>query len=113
MHGKELFAEDFEAWVHGPVLPSQYHRFKHNMWAAITDPLRGPPKSGNLLVDRHLKEIIGVFGSEPAGSLELMTHREAPWLQARNGLPPAASSTRRISKETMKKYYGELAKKNR
>lgn len=113
LYGKELFSEDFEAWVHGPVLPSQYHRFKHHNWHSIDSSIYGPPKSGNVLVDRHMDEVLNIFGAEPAGSLEVMTHREQPWIEARHGLPSDASSNRKISKGTMKRFYGELAKKNK
>lgn len=27
-YDKELFNDDFEAWVHGPVIPSIYHEYK-------------------------------------------------------------------------------------
>ncbi len=112
LYDRALFSEDFEAWVHGPVLPSQYHRFKHNSWRPIMDNVYGPPRTGVGYLDRHIGEILNVFGVETAAALELMTHREAPWLEARRGLLPEASSTAPISKELMKKFYKRLAEKN-
>lgn len=102
----ELFAEDFRAWVHGPVLLSQYHRFKKHRWAPIDDNLTKPELPED--VKAHLREIIEVFGSHPAVALELMTHREKPWLEARGDLPPEEPCSNTISKQTMKEYYRSL-----
>lgn len=108
LHDKEIFAEDFQAWVHGPVLPSQYHRFKHFGWEPIADRIRAPLGMPPLL-QRHLREIIEVFGTETAVALELMTHREAPWLEARRGLPMHAHSQSKISKTLMRRYYKQMS----
>lgn len=103
----ELFAEDFQAWVHGPVLPSQYHRFKDFQWRPLSVDVERPvlPEA----VVAFLREIVDVFGPESAVSLELMTHRERPWVEARGDLPAEAPSNARISKQTMQAFYRELA----
>lgn len=99
----ELFPEPFKAWVHGPVLLSQYHRFKDYRWRPITEDIERPAIDEAL--SAHLNEIVDVFGCETAVALELMTHREAPWLEARGDLAPTEPSTATISKETMKLFY--------
>ena len=103
LHDRPLFAEDFEAWVHGPVLPSQYHRFKAAAWMPIDEPVDEPGLPS--AVKKFLDEILDVFGVETAIALEQMTHRERPWLEARGNLPPDASSSAKISKLTMKRFY--------
>lgn len=108
LRGKELFSEDFQAWVHGPVLPSQYYRFKRHEWRPITDELRGAARTGNSSVDRLLASVIDVFGVDTAGALELMTHGERPWIDARRGLSPTAASSSVISKTSMRDYYKNL-----
>jgi len=110
LHDKELFSEDFQAWVHGPVLPSQYHRFKHNEWRPIADRINPFLKTGNVMVDKHVVGILDVFGVETAPALELMTHQEMPWITARRGLPPTTNSKTVISKDSMKRYYRQLGK---
>lgn len=102
----ELFAENFEAWVHGPVLPSQYHRFKKFVWTPITDHIEKPKLSDE--VSGHLIEIVDVFGTETAIALELMTHREKPWQEARGDLAPDAPSSAVIKKGAMQEYYRAL-----
>lgn len=103
LRDQELFSEEFKAWVHGPVLLSQYHRFKDYKWKPITEAIKRPDLDANL--SNHLDEIIDVFGCETAVSLELMTHRELPWIAARGDIPPTEPSTASISKETMKQFY--------
>ncbi|MXO72363.1 DUF4065 domain-containing protein [Altererythrobacter buctensis] len=107
LRDEPLFDEEFKAWVHGPVLLSQYHRFKDYRWHPITEEIE-KPAIGDVLAG-FLDEIIEVFGSETAVSLELMTHREAPWIEARGDTPPTEPSTATISKETMKHFYRGFA----
>jgi uncharacterized phage-associated protein len=102
-----IFGEDFQAWVHGPVLPSQYFRFRDFQWRPITTEFESPDLA-NSGMKKFLSEIIDIFGSETAVSLELMTHREAPWVEARGKLAPYELSTNGISKHAMKEFYRSL-----
>jgi uncharacterized phage-associated protein len=102
-----LFQEEMEAWVHGPVLPTQYYRFRSFQWKPIVQDI-GRPTITTAGVEDHLNEIIDVFGTETAVALELMTHNEQPWIEARGNLPPDANSTNRISKNSMRDYYRSL-----
>jgi uncharacterized phage-associated protein len=106
LHDRELFGEDFQAWAHGPVLPSQYHRFKEFAWRPIMVDVESPDVSEEIL--DHLCAIIQEFGTETAVALERMTHREDPWIDARDDLPDSAISTAEIPKESMKSYYRSL-----
>jgi len=107
LHDKPLFDEEFQAWVHGPVLPSQYGRFRQFQWKPITSDVNRPADLKDE-TERFLSEIVDVFGSETAVSLELMTHRERPWLDARGSLPPDAQSTNVIPKTSMQEFYRAL-----
>jgi len=103
LYNRPLFDEDFEAWVHGPVLASQYFRFCGYVWKPITEEVLAPQLPER--VKQHLDEIIETFGSETAIALERMTHAEQPWLEARGDLEPHESSTNRIRKESMQAFY--------
>jgi uncharacterized phage-associated protein len=107
LHQKPLFDEDFEAWVHGPVLPSQYRRFKEFEWKPILREIP-PLKPDDPVILSHLTEIVDVFGSETAVALEMMTHNELPWKSARSGIPLDQPSSSVISKESMQSYYKSL-----
>jgi uncharacterized phage-associated protein len=106
LYDEALFDEDFEAWVHGPVLPSQYQRYKGYSWQPITHEIKKPvlpPK-----VTAHLDEILSVFGTETAIALEAMAHAEAPWRDARGSLLPGQPCAALIPKESMKQFYKSL-----
>lgn len=103
LYDKELTNERFEAWVHGPVAVSQYHRFKDFTWRPID--MKVNPAKYDDAVAKHLSEIIEVFGGESAVALEIMTHSEKPWIEARGGIPPDEPSNNIISKEITKNFY--------
>lgn len=106
LHGEPLIDEDFQAWVHGPVLPSQYVRFRQYRWQPI-DAAVTRPDFGKDIRD-HLEEVIEVFGVETAVALERMTHEEAPWLEARGDTPPHVACSKVISKASMQAFYAAL-----
>ena len=106
--GRPLFDEDFQAWVHGPVLPSQYYRFNDFKWQPITTDVSEPTFADTTIAD-HLCEVLEVFGPESAFRLEQMTHGEQPWQLARGELPPHEPSRAIIRKEWMRDYYAGLA----
>jgi uncharacterized phage-associated protein len=91
-----LFAEEIEAWTHGPVVPKEYHRYKQHGGEAI------PVERVNLDVyPKELRELLDevneVFGQFSAAKLRAMTHNEPPWKDT----PPGAV----ISTESMKAYF--------
>lgn len=110
---KERFLNcNFEAWVHGPVSRELYNRFKEtrSLYSFIitSDVLNDDPSSA---IDSSDIEFINFILDNYAGfsgaELESMTHKEIPWIEARQGFSPMQSCSRVISEETMMKYYGE------
>lgn len=97
-----LFAEDFEAWVHGPVVPSVFRRFKQNRWNPILDVVQ-PLNDQVLRV--HITNVLDTYSRFTANQLERLTHSESPWLDARKGLAPDVSSHEIISKQSMRDFY--------
>jgi uncharacterized phage-associated protein len=113
INGVPLFEEDFEAWVHGPVIPEIYHGYSSNYrWNPILEPADKTAVdqvSDSESTKEHLQEVLEVFGGETGYQLELMTHRERPWIQARGGIAPDELSNEIIKKEWMKSYFAERA----
>lgn len=102
IYSVELFPDDFEAWVHGPVVPAVFRAFRSSNWATLT-----PQGTISLRHEAiyHLKQVWKVYGKFSAFELERMTHSEEPWRKARKGLAPDEPSHEIISKSSIKKYY--------
>lgn len=101
-----LFNERAEAWVHGPVFKSLYNEYKSYGWSNI-------PKLSNInLNDKSLIEFLDsiwdVFGKYDGDQLEVMTHRETPWIKARNGISAIAPSNEKIDCREIYNYYSNI-----
>ncbi|MCI8465353.1 MAG: DUF4065 domain-containing protein [Lachnospiraceae bacterium] len=104
---ENLIEESFEAWVHGAVQPSLYHKYRSYGFQFI------PMFTGNLLQlpEEFLsfsREIFKTYGEYSGDELEKINHQEFPWINARKGLKPWQSSNVIISEDDMKSYYRSL-----
>lgn len=107
LFGEPLFAEDFEAWVHGPVIPDIYHSYKKYKWSPIVEETKKPnlePK-----IDKHIIDVLDEYGMETGWALERRTHLEKPWILARGGLPPTEECIELITKESMRSFFKDLS----
>lgn len=115
-----MIEDDFEAWVHGPVIPNVYGSFKHfGASPIIMDFPKETSLSDKLIeyekvfgIDKEKKELIETvllkYGAMSSFQLELLSHSEPPWLSARGNLPAHVSCAVKIDKELMKNYYKSL-----
>lgn len=103
--GEPLFAERIEAWVHGPAVPPIYGEFKKWEWKPI-DPPKDEVKLDETIA-AYLNEIIDAYGGFGSYELERLSHSEAPWIEARAGLPPDAPSNAIITHESLKTFFGK------
>ena len=102
-----LFEEIPEAWLHGPVFPSLYSRFKSFNWNEV------PKNDENIQFENNdimsfLNDIWNKFGTYSADELEYMTHQELPWINARRNIDSNESSNRKISLKDIFNYYNAL-----
>lgn len=104
--GNPAFDGEFEAWIHGPVNNEIYQQFKSKQWRPILDQQSKVTLGDDLkdLVDKVLE----VYGGDSAIDLELRTHREAPWIEARGNLPEDSNCSIIITKESMYNYFSGL-----
>lgn len=103
LYNAPLFEEEFQAWVHGPVIPTLYQKYKSFGWQPILVAAT-PTLPAN--ISQFLKDVADEYFACDAYQLEQMTHAEDPWKWAREDLPPDAPSNAVIQKEWMKEYYG-------
>lgn len=104
--GKPLFAEDLEAWAHGPVAPSVYHHFRNAKFQAIPEQRVTRKVTGD--VEDLLESVNEKYGIYTAKRLERMTHAEAPWKKARGDVPPEERCSNIITKEDIKAHFEAL-----
>lgn len=109
LYDTPLFEEDFEAWIHGPVIPQLYQKYKKFGWHPIDEEVT-LNLSPNIIT--FLEEVAQEYFACDAYELEQMTHIEAPWNQARVNLSPDDPSNQIIGKEWLKEYYGAKAQEN-
>lgn len=110
--GKALINNDCQAWVHGPVYPEIYYRYKScgrdiinvNVDYDIEDILDEDRKN-------VLNAIINYFGYYSGPALVKMSHIESPWRATRTGLQPDENSNKIISKNSIKSYFKNVKEK--
>ncbi len=102
-YDKELFNDDFEAWVHGPVIPSIYHEYKSYEYNPI-DLNYNLKEFSNDVIDL-LEYVKKNYAKYDAKYLEERTHKEEPWLLSRTGLDPDERSDKTIPKSNIAAYF--------
>jgi uncharacterized phage-associated protein len=103
-----LFADDFQAWANGPVLPAIYS--KHKGLFKVNRSLFSEGDSGNLseTEQENIQKVLGFYGDKTAQWLSNLTHQEDPWLNARGDTPVGASSNQTIPLSAIHEYYSSL-----
>ena len=100
---KPLFQESIEAWTNGPVVLALYKlhkgKFQVEKW----------PKGHAAQLTPEQRETVDAvlvyYGDRSSQWLSDLSHREAPWREARQGLENGDPSTRVISHASMAEYY--------
>ncbi len=106
-YGKPLFNERIEAWRHGPVVPRMFHYFREFKWKPVT--VDSGPADVSPFVAKHLKSVLKAYGGWSAAQLEMQSHQEAPWKEARGDLAPDETCRKVITTESMQRYFSKLA----
>ena len=79
------------------------------------EPIQEEIKPDTLNISGKTKELLdtvwNAYGKLDAGYLEMLTHSEKPWQEAREGLQSSESSGNEISLKTMRSYYAEKLEK--
>lgn len=103
---KPLFNERIEAWANGPVSPQLYAA--HAGEFTISEEPKGNPKRLTKDEKETIDAVLRDYGDKTASWLSDLTHREAPWRDARKGIAEGERSNRVISIGAMADYYGNL-----
>jgi uncharacterized phage-associated protein len=104
IHGEPVFSQPIQAWIHGPVVPYVFAKFKEYKWTSIPpDPV---PVVLTPHLETHVMKVLGAYQHLTAAQLEARSHKERPWNEARKGLSPDEPSTAEITHASMKRYFG-------
>lgn len=100
MYGRRLFNENLQAWQHGPVVPSLYHKYKDKGDKGLSvdkgfDINVLPQEIRDFFNDIYIE-----YGQYSAWRLRDMTHQESPWKQAYN-----KTKNDTISDDTMASFF--------
>lgn len=96
--GKRYFNDDIEAWLHGPVVPDVYHKYKEFGFDRIEIGERD--FDDKIFTENNLlNSILKHYCEYDADYLEMRTHIEAPWKEARK------NGARIITPKSMREYY--------
>ena len=100
-----LFEEDFEAWLHGPVIRKVWDEYKSH--SVLIGELSEQDENINVKFTEDqedvIEDVIDAYGNKSGYYLESLTHQEGPWKNARK-----QGENTIIKKEEMKKYYRNL-----
>ena len=107
LKGYRLLDSDFQAWIHGPVSPAFYERFRDFGYDTIKISI------GNIPVfakedEELLNDVWETYGDKTGNALEALTHTERPWIEARRGYSDEERCTVIISPESMRDYYRSI-----
>ena len=107
LKGYRLENTDFQAWVHGPVSPALWEKFKGFGYDTIR--IKGVP---SFHIDSEdiqlLEDVWDTYGDSTGNELEALSHRELPWIEARRGYNPEERCTVVISPTTMALFYKSI-----
>ena len=111
--GLALYGDDFipdyqfQAWIHGPVCPELYKRYKEYGWRNI-------PQYTGILYDFNndemevLESVWFTYGNMTANALEVQTHLDDPWRKTRGNLEDYQICETLIENKLMKEFYRKV-----
>ena len=108
-YNKFAFSDECEAWVHGPVYRNLWEKYKDYKYESISQAVQIPQLKSE--EEAILNLVIEYFGKYSGKVLEEFTHKELPWLKAREGLAQNEPSTRIIDNNLILEYYTSIKNK--
>lgn len=100
---------EFQAWVHGPVNLELRQKYKMFGWEDIPqDDANSELLEAEDGLIGLLESVWATYGYKTGDELEILSHTEDPWIEARGDTPEFLPSNKKISKETMKRFYQSI-----
>lgn len=100
-----LFDARIEAWANGPVVRELYNRHAGKF---TVRSVGGDPDELSDSEKESINIVLDHYGGRSSQYLSDLTHMEAPWRDARRGVPDGERSNNEITLEAMSEYYSSL-----
>lgn len=101
--GHPLFADEIQAWEHGPVVPRLYG--KHAGQRLVTRIAGGSADRLSKADRDKIDAVMDFYGGHDGPALRRRSHEEQPWREARGDLPAGAPSKAPIPHRAMRRFY--------
>ena len=102
---RELIDEELQAWDHGPVFQSDWDRPKHKGWNDLAADDLDCATSLDEETRGLLDDVFQAYGEFALPDLEKMIKQDAPWKEARRGLPAWDLAKKPMNKATIASFY--------
>lgn len=100
-YNEELFEDQFESWVYGPVIPELYKNYALIYEAEDLDYI---DDKFDKQTKKFLNKIVFSYGTMNVSQLISLTHDETAWKKARQGLYKNEAGNKKMNiKKTLKK----------
>ena len=83
--GKPLYSDPLEAWLHGPVVPAVYRKYKDSGSGPVSLDTEVDFEKFDEGTRDILNDVYQVYGQFSAWKLRNMTHDEPPWANTTPG----------------------------
>ena len=111
LNGKQLIPNESEAWMHGPVYPCIYAKYKSYGYKPIDNGIYS--NRGCMLSKVSDEEIAAIdmviktFGLYSPKTLEMISHSQIPWKEKREGYANDEKCQEVIDEKSIEKFYVE------
>ena len=111
LNNSRLLSEQCQAWQHGYVYPLVYGQYKKYRYAPIDNGISST--HGCMLSKVSTEEIkaidlvIKTFGLYSPKTLELISHKQRPWKEKRDGFLSNQPGNETVDEESLKEYFIE------
>ncbi len=111
LNGKQMIPEKSQAWIHGPVYPYIYNKYKSYGYKPIDNAIKS--SKGCMLSLLKTEEIeainlvIRTFGLYSPKTLEMISHTQTPWLEKRVDYAGNEFGNETIDEDSIKAFYVE------
>ncbi|MCC6748835.1 MAG: DUF4065 domain-containing protein [Deltaproteobacteria bacterium] len=106
---KPLFKDPIEAWANGPVVPKLYNA--HRGEFEVSEIPGGDAARLSAKQQASVEAVCKYYGKWTSQQLSDLTHQEAPWRDARTGIPDGERGHGEVSPAALAEYYGGLSRK--